>query len=85
MQAAASFIKKIPKLLQGSLSKHSFPCKKRSASADSRMEMSTQCTASVKRANSIVGSTRKETENKTGKIVLLLAKSIVHLYLDYSG
>lgn len=77
--------KKTPKLLQGSLSKYSFPCEKQSASADSSMEMSTQCTASVKRANSIVGITRKGTENKTGKIVMLLAKSIVHLYLDYSG
>ena len=45
--------------------------------ADSLMKMSTQCVATVMKANSMLGILRKGIENKTAGIMLPLYKSMV--------
>lgn len=50
---------------------------------DSSMKISTKCMAAVKKVNSILRVVRKEIENKTADIVMLLYKSMVQSYLEY--
>ena len=50
---------------------------------DSSMKMSTQCAATAKKANSMLGIIRKEIENKMASIILPLYKSMVRPHLEY--
>ena len=47
---------------------------------DSSMKMSTQCAATVKKANSMLAIIRKGIESKTASIILPLYKSMVRPY-----
>ena len=50
---------------------------------DRWMKMSTQCVATVKKANSMLSIIRKGIENKTVRIILPVEKSMVRPHLEY--
>lgn len=48
------------------------------------LEMSVQCAVAAKKANLVLGITRKGTENKMESIIMPSYKSILHLHLKNS-
>ncbi|CAM5138679.1 unnamed protein product [Natator depressus] len=50
---------------------------------DSSLKTSTQCAATVKKGNGMLGIIKKGIENKTGNILLPLYKSMVRPHLEY--